>query len=99
MHLMYKIADARSLSSARVGLASGAGASTSPSPPPLVLDLWTDVVSHSIAVLADTAVKGKYSSRAEIAAPATPGASLSPHTLTQADPSPILCLYQCDLLP
>ena len=64
MHLMYKIADARSLAGARVGLASGGGGSSAPSPPPLVLDLWSDVVSNSIAALADSSVKGKYSHRA-----------------------------------
>ena len=45
LHLMYKIADARALVNCRIDLASGRPGC----PPPLVLDLWCDVISAGIA--------------------------------------------------
>ena len=56
MHLMYKISDARSLANARIDLASGRDGC----PPPLVLDLWSDVISYGISLVAESRVTGKY---------------------------------------
>ncbi len=58
MHLMYKISDARSLANSRIDLASGREGC----PPPLVLDLWSDTISHGISLVAEARFAGKYKS-------------------------------------
>jgi hypothetical protein len=87
MHLLYKIADARTMSSARMGLASGGRARPAPAGPGsvpgygsgvadpgvpgLVLDLWTDAMSAGIALLSAASSPGHF--RGSLRTPAVEG--------------------------